>query len=210
MRGSLGAFAGMVVVPCGVTLAGLPGHAEFAREALEGAALADDALAQCKFMRASWRERARLVEAAFTVLENRPPGETGLDNAALYHIERGFGGEGAEEHEVRAMDGVLALVLGEVAEFFVGVVDVVQEVNPVLGGFVDEVHELAGDDCDRSDIGDRIARDQRLEGADVGFGGIVIGTAGQAAKEALGGFDRGGDRNVVDLGQELADVANGH
>ena len=145
VRGCLGAVVAMVDVPCGVAVLGVLGHAELASEVLEGSALMDDALAEFEFLGAARRERTGLVETALTVLEDGAAGETGLDDAGLLHVEGGFCGEGAEEDDVRAVDQVAALVFGEVAETLVCVVDVVQEMNPVFGGLVDEVDELVGD-----------------------------------------------------------------
>ena len=210
MRGSFGALVAVLVVPAGIVILGLPGHAEFAGEGLEGAALADDTLAQGKFLGAARRESAGLVKTALTVLENGAPGEAGLDDAGLHHVEGGFGCEGREENDVGAVDQIIALVLGEIAESLVRVVDVVEEVNPVFGRFVDEVHELVGDDGYGGDFARVAAGCQGVESADVRFGRILVRAARQAAQEALGGFDRVGDRNAFDVGEELTNFVQGH
>ena len=107
------------------------------------------------------------------------------------------------------MDHVLALALGIVAEFFVGVVDVVQEVDPVLRRFVDEIDELVGDDGDRGDLAHGVVGGQGGEGSLENFRGVSVRIAGEAGQEALRGLDRVGDRHVFDVDQQIADFAKG-
>lgn len=181
MRGRLGAFVRVVVVPRGVAVLGVLGHAELACERLECPALVDDALAEFEFLGAARREGAWLVESALTVLEDRPTGETGLDDAALLHVEAGFRGEGAEENDVGAVDQVAALILSEVAEALVGVVDVVEQVNPVLGGLVNEIDELVGDYGAWGDFACDAVGAEGFEGTVEEQRGIFVGLACQTA-----------------------------
>src|SRR4029077_7900087 len=174
---------------------------------LEGAALVNDALPELVFPRTTGREGAGLIEAALAVLEDAAAGEAALNDAVLDHVEAGFGCQGPEEDEIGPVDHVLAFALGVITEFLVGVIDVIEEVDPVLGGLVDEVDDLVGDDGDGGHLSRGVVWRQGREGALENFRGVSVRVTGQAAQEALWSLNRVGNGDVFDVGQEFADFA---
>lgn len=200
VRGRLGAFVAVVDIPCGVTLAGMVGHPELASEGLEGPALMDNALAKLDFLGTARRKGARLVKSPFPILKNAAASEAGLDDAGFLHVEGGFGDQGSEKNEVGAIDKVGTLVFGVITEFFVNVVDVVEEIDPVFGGLIDEVYEFVGDDRDWRDFAGYTTRSEGFEGAVEDFGGIFVRAAGESAEKSFGSFNGMGEGDVSDVG----------
>ena len=169
----------------------------------------NDALSELEFPRTAWRERARLIEPTFAVLKDAATSKARLNDPVLDHVEAGLGREGPEEDEIGPVDHVLAFALGEVAEFLVGVIDVVQEVDPVLRGLIDEIYELVGDDGDRGDLGHGVVGGEGGEGSLENLRGVFVRVAGQTAQEPLGGLNRVGDRDVFDVDEQITDFAKG-